>query len=57
LLGLHHVNETVPQSEWLMWDLAFLVWGAAMLLGGAYLARRGGRENREHETRERPGLR
>ncbi len=34
LLGLHHVNETVPRSQWIWWDLAFLVWGAAMLLIG-----------------------
>jgi uncharacterized membrane protein len=44
LLGLHHVNETVPQAQWLLWDLAFLVWGAAMIVGGAYLVRRGQRE-------------
>lgn len=23
LLGIHHVNETVPQSQWFYWDLAF----------------------------------
>ena len=37
LLGLHHVNETVPPSQWLYWDLGFLVWGAAMLIGGWFL--------------------
>ena len=31
---LHHVNETVPSDQWLLWDLAFLLWGAAMLIGG-----------------------
>ena len=50
LLGLHHVNETVPPSQWMMWDLAFLAWGAAMIVLGAYLVRRGGRETREHVT-------
>src|SRR5690606_10253654 len=30
LLGLHHVNETVPASQWIYWDIGFLVWGAAM---------------------------
>jgi uncharacterized membrane protein len=45
LLGLHHVNETVPQSQWMIWDLAFLLWGAAMIIGGSYLVRRGGRAN------------
>jgi uncharacterized membrane protein len=39
LLGLHHVNETVPRAEWIYWDLAFLAWGAAMLLGGWWLKR------------------
>lgn len=43
LLGLHHVNETVPPDQWILWDLAFLIWGAAMLLGGVYLLRRGHR--------------
>ena len=30
LLGLHHVNETVPPEQWLWWDLAFLASGAAI---------------------------
>jgi uncharacterized membrane protein len=34
LLGIHHVNETVPQDQWIYWDLGFLVWGLAMLAGG-----------------------
>ncbi len=34
LLGLHHVNETVPRAQWIWWDLGFLAWGAAMVLGG-----------------------
>ncbi|HYG56307.1 MAG TPA: DUF2243 domain-containing protein [Burkholderiales bacterium] len=41
LLGLHHVNETVPPEHWVYWDVAFLVWGAAMLAGGWALLRRG----------------
>ena len=41
LLGLHHVNETVPRDQWIWWDLAFLVWGAAMWLGGGFLVRSG----------------
>jgi uncharacterized membrane protein len=44
LLGLHHVNETVPLDEWFYWDLGFLIWGAAMLAGGWTLWRRGKRE-------------
>jgi uncharacterized membrane protein len=39
LLGLHHVNETVPRSAWIYWDAAFLVWGVAMLVGGWPLMR------------------
>lgn len=38
-LGLHHVNETVPREQWIYWDLGFLVWGAAMLVGGWWLWR------------------
>lgn len=34
LLGIHHVNETVPRQQWLIWDLGFLTWGALMLLTG-----------------------
>jgi uncharacterized membrane protein len=41
LLGLHHVNETVPQEQWIYWDLGFLVWGAAMILIGWALKRAG----------------
>ncbi|RYH29309.1 MAG: DUF2243 domain-containing protein [Alcaligenaceae bacterium] len=41
LLQVHHVNETVPRNEWLMWDLGFIAWGAAMLLAGLWLYRKG----------------
>lgn len=41
ILGIHHVNETVPREQWIYWDLAFLVWGAVMLIGGWMLLRRG----------------
>jgi uncharacterized membrane protein len=39
LLELHHVREN--SANQLAWDLAFLAWGAAMLLGGWLLMRRG----------------
>jgi uncharacterized membrane protein len=39
LLGLHHVNETVPAAQWIYWDMGFLAWGAAMLAGGWMLVR------------------
>jgi uncharacterized membrane protein len=45
LLGIHHVNETVPQGQWIYWDLGFLVWGALMLIGGVRLMRTGQQEN------------
>ncbi|RWQ73647.1 MAG: DUF2243 domain-containing protein [Mesorhizobium sp.] len=45
LLGIHHVNETVPQDQWIYWDIGFLIWGALMLIGGLALARRGRRES------------
>ena len=51
LLGLHHVNETVPRDQWIWWDLGFLLWGAAMLAGGWRLLRQGRRET----AQPRPG--
>jgi uncharacterized membrane protein len=54
ILGIHHVNETVPSEQWIWWDLAFLVWGAAMLLGGWALARAGEAEQAETMTHDAP---
>jgi uncharacterized membrane protein len=45
LLGLHHVNETVPRDQWVYWDVGFLIWGAAMLAIGLKLLRDGRRES------------
>ena len=47
LLGIHHVNETVPPDQWIYWDVGFLIWGAAMLIGGWRLLKAG-----QHETAE-----
>jgi uncharacterized membrane protein len=44
LLGIHHVNETVPPEQWILWDAGFLLWGAVMLGAGWWLLRRGRRE-------------
>ena len=44
VLGLHHVNETAPREQWIYCDIGFLVWGAAMLMGGLYLLKRGQKE-------------
>lgn len=46
ILGIHHVNETVPREQWIYWDIGFLVWGALMLTGGWLLLRSGRRETR-----------
>lgn len=50
LLGIHHVNETVPQDQWMYWDLGFLAWGALMLIGGWWLMRTGEQETPEPRT-------
>jgi uncharacterized membrane protein len=47
LLGLHHVNETVPRDQWIYWDVGFLMLGAAMMVGGWALWRAGKRETAE----------
>jgi uncharacterized membrane protein len=56
LLGIHHVNETVPVEQWVWWDLGFLAWGAIMLVGGWALARAGEDEQslRAEERRGAP---
>jgi uncharacterized membrane protein len=46
VLGLHHVNETVDRTQWIYWDIGFLVWGAAMLVGGWSLVKTGRRETK-----------
>jgi uncharacterized membrane protein len=44
VLGVHHVNETVPRVNWIHWDIGFIAWGAAMLVIGWVLLRQGQRE-------------
>lgn len=44
ILGIHHANETVPEDQWVWWDVGFLLWGAAMLIGGWSVARDGERQ-------------
>ena len=41
VLGLHHVNETVPPEQWLYWDIGFLISGAVLLIAGWLLMRAG----------------
>jgi uncharacterized membrane protein len=51
LLGIHHVNETVPPGQWIWWDLAFLAWGAIMIVGGWRLLRAGRQQSLEPPPR------
>jgi uncharacterized membrane protein len=44
ILQIHHVNETVPADQWIYWDVGFLLWGAAMLIGGRLLLNAGKRD-------------
>jgi uncharacterized membrane protein len=44
ILGVHHVNELVTQSQRIYWDIGFLVWGAAMFIIGWMLLKAGQRE-------------
>ncbi len=41
LLGVHHVNELVPLSQRVSWDMGFLAWGAGMALVGWIIVRSG----------------
>ncbi len=50
LLGIHHVNETVPREQWIVWDIGFLVWGGVMLIGGWLLVRSGKRLTSDGST-------
>jgi uncharacterized membrane protein len=40
-LGIHHVNELAPASQRVAWDMAFLIWGAAMMAAGWMITRFG----------------
>jgi uncharacterized membrane protein len=54
LLGIHHVREDTANQ--LSYDIAFLVWGAAMLLGGLALLRAAtGRAAPGPDARRDPG--
>ena len=51
VLGIHHVNETVPREQWIYWDFGFLLWGALMIVGGFLLLRAGQRETAAGKAR------
>jgi uncharacterized membrane protein len=52
LLQVHHVR---PGNDQLAWDLAFLAWGATMLLGGWLLIRAGERVQAPDPASKAPG--
>jgi uncharacterized membrane protein len=41
MLAIHHVNETVPQAQWIWWDLGFLVFGLVLVAAGSFFVRAG----------------
>lgn len=41
ILGIHHVNETVPRAQWMWWDFGFLVVGLLLVAAGSFLVRAG----------------
>ena len=53
ILGIHHVNETVTHAQWVYWDLGFLLWGAAMLIGGWFLLKTGKEQTPAESTLNR----
>jgi len=44
ILGIHHVNETAPRSQWLMWDIGFTLSGVVMIVTGWMVTRAGRKE-------------
>lgn len=54
ILGLHHVREAAPPGARLWWDVGFLVWGAAMVLGGLALLRGVNRQPASSPSADKP---
>ena len=48
MLGLHHVNETVPREQWVYWDLGFLASGVLMIVIGRTVLRKSGAPPMDH---------
>jgi uncharacterized membrane protein len=44
VLGIHHVNETVPKDQWVLWDIGFTFSGLVMIIFGWLIMRAGQRE-------------
>src|SRR6476620_11941851 len=53
LIGIHHVNETAARSQWIYWDMGFLLWGAAMLIGGWFFLKTGEEQTPPESTSNR----
>jgi uncharacterized membrane protein len=47
ILGIHHVNETVPPEQWIYWDMGFLLSGVLLAVVGWALLRAGVRDSEE----------
>jgi uncharacterized membrane protein len=45
----------VPREQWIFWDVGFLIWGAAMLIGGGALLKLGQQETIEKVDHARAG--
>jgi uncharacterized membrane protein len=54
ILGMHRVNETVPDAQRIFWDIGFLLWGAAMIVVGAAMARADAQEGDHAERSLQP---
>jgi uncharacterized membrane protein len=54
ILGIHHVNETVPRDQWLAWDLGFLALGL-LLVGVGWSLIRAGRADEQPAAAARRG--
>jgi uncharacterized membrane protein len=43
VLGIRHVNETVPKDHWVFWDIGFTLSGVMMIIAGWLIVRAGKR--------------
>ena len=56
LLGIHHVNETVPREQWIYWDLGFLACVLRCWLAAGSCSRRGAARRGTEPHHTLPGL-
>jgi len=55
ILGIHHVNETVPAVQWIYWDIGFLIMGAVLLIVGWLLLKSGQQHTLDEDAITRAG--